>query len=246
MLPLALALLLADPSPAFQLSWDREAPLLGSSAALFAGSLVELAVRRPTPCPCDPSALPSFDRFAVGLSSSAAGTASDFLDAALLVAAPLGIAAAAAPGGWGLVGELVLIQGESMALSASLDELVKYAVARPRPYAYPTSSRAIGDYTSFWSGHTASSFDAVVTAGYLLHESYPDAAWPWIVLAGGLAASTAVATLRVAAGKHFPSDVVVGAVAGSGIGLLVPWLHRRPWPVRISAGAGGLVVTADL
>jgi membrane-associated phospholipid phosphatase len=31
----------------------------------------------------------------------------------------------------------------------------------------------------------------------------------------------------VAAGKHFPSDVVVGALVGTGVGLLVPWLHQE-------------------
>jgi membrane-associated phospholipid phosphatase len=245
-LTLALALVLAEPEPAFQLSWDREVPLLGASAVFLAGSFVEEDLRRPAWCPCNAASLPGFDRFAVGLSSSSASTASDYLDGAILIAAPLGIAAASAPAGWRRVGELVLIQGESMALSFTLDEVVKYAVARPRPYAYATSSESIGDYTSFWSGHAASSFDAVVTASYLLHESYPRAWWPWVVLGGGLAASTAVASLRVAAGKHFPSDVVVGALAGSGVGVLVPWVHRRKWPVRVSAGAGGLTLTAAL
>ncbi len=247
MLATALALLLtsapaAQPAPAFQLSWDVDPALLGSSALLFGGSLVEAAVRQPASCPCDPGAQPFFDRAALSLSSRAAATASDLLVGTLLVAAPLGVAAAAAPAGWGRVGELVLVQVESMALSASLTEAVKYAVARPRPYVFTSGGGTLADYTSFWSGHTAASFDAVVTAGYLLHESYPDAAWPWIALAGGLGVSTAIGVLRVEAGKHFPSDVIAGAIAGSGIGVLVPWLHRRRLPVRVSAGPGGASV----
>lgn len=40
------------------------------------------------------------------------------------------------------------------------------------------------------------------------------------------AGAAAVSTLRVVAGKHFPTDVVAGAALGSGIGWLVPTVHR--------------------
>jgi membrane-associated phospholipid phosphatase len=47
-------------------------------------------------------------------------------------------------------------------------------------------------------------------------------AWNAVVLYG---AATGVGALRVAAGKHFPTDIIVGAVLGSAIGWLVPTLH---------------------
>ncbi len=31
---------------------------------------------------------------------------------------------------------------------------------------------------------------------------------------------------RVRAGEHFPTDVIAGAVAGAGVGTIVPHLHR--------------------
>jgi membrane-associated phospholipid phosphatase len=33
--------------------------------------------------------------------------------------------------------------------------------------------------------------------------------------------------LRVYSGDHFPTDVIIGAVAGSAIGLFFPAVHRR-------------------
>ena len=36
-----------------------------------------------------------------------------------------------------------------------------------------------------------------------------------------------VAYTRVAAEKHYFTDVLIGAAIGSAIGLLVPWLHKN-------------------
>ena len=54
----------------------------------------------------------------------------------------------------------------------------------------------------------------------------PDSARPWITLLAGTALTTFVVIERVRAGEHFPTDVIAGAVAGAGIGLVVPHLHR--------------------
>ena len=42
---------------------------------------------------------------------------------------------------------------------------------------------------------------------------------------GSYALATGVAVLRVSSGKHFLSDVLVGAVIGSAVGFLVPFFH---------------------
>jgi membrane-associated phospholipid phosphatase len=48
--------------------------------------------------------------------------------------------------------------------------------------------------------------------------------WPWIS-SGALTGLVGVA--RIFSGKHFPSDVLVGAPAGTVIGLVVPSLHTQ-------------------
>jgi membrane-associated phospholipid phosphatase len=54
--------------------------------------------------------------------------------------------------------------------------------------------------------------------------------WPWLVtgLVGG-----SVAAERVLAGRHFVSDVLVGAATGAAIGILVPYLHARAPAVAV-------------
>ena len=46
-------------------------------------------------------------------------------------------------------------------------------------------------------------------------------------MAGGVAITGAVGIGRVAAGRHFPTDVIAGATVGTGIGVLVPHLHVK-------------------
>jgi len=74
--------------------------------------------------------------------------------------------------------------------------------------------------SSFPSGHTASAFAFAAT---LSHE-YPVLTTPATALA------TAVAYTRIHTGVHYPSDVIAGALAGTGIGSLISTLaeHARP------------------
>ena len=57
------------------------------------------------------------------------------------------------------------------------------------------------------------------------------------IWASSLLIVSAVGCLRYAAGQHFPTDVIVGAVVGSAIGYLIPLIHE-------SSEEKGLVVPA--
>ena len=119
-----------------------------------------------------------------------------------------------------------LMVAEAFAINGVLTELVKYAVRRPRPYTYD-HREGIGDDLSFFSGH--SSF--VAAAGFTTARSIDisGAASPQLragLYGGATVLALATAALRVAAGKHYPSDVLVGLAVGASVGFLVPELHR--------------------
>jgi membrane-associated phospholipid phosphatase len=59
---------------------------------------------------------------------------------------------------------------------------------------------------------------------------HPRSRWvaPVWVIGMTLASTTAIA--RVAAGKHFWTDILVGAAVGSATGVAIPALHRRREP----------------
>lgn len=68
------------------------------------------------------------------------------------------------------------------------------------------------------------------------------ALWPWIFTA---VAGSSVAHELVKAGEHYPTDVIVGALVGTGIGIAIPALHHRnrneetPYRIEPIASAQG-------
>jgi membrane-associated phospholipid phosphatase len=114
-----------------------------------------------------------------------------------------------------------------------LNALTKHLVARPRPYTHRrepritefTAREGTENYVSFYSGHTGLVFSSAVAGSYLFGLR---AGEPWqrrAVWGGELAFASATATLRVVAGRHYVSDVLLGSVLGTAFGFGIPWLH---------------------
>jgi membrane-associated phospholipid phosphatase len=128
--------------------------------------------------------------------------------------------------GWSDV--LLITQATSLAMLANV--IVKYSVGRARPYVwqgtpdlYPSATDA---NLSFYSGHVTFVFAVVVSGSTLFFmQDMPGAPW---VLGIGLAAASFTAYLRMAANKHYLSDVLVSAGVGSLVGWAVPYLFHRP------------------
>ena len=88
---------------------------------------------------------------------------------------------------------------------------------------------------SFPSGHTTSAFATAVFLAQVHSDYYPDSKWNLYIWSGALLTASSVGYLRYASGKHFPTDVLAGAVIGSAIGYFIPYLHRKSNSSRLSA-----------
>ncbi len=137
---LALLLTASGEEEPFELSWDRDVPVVSASVAFATVWIAETQLRRPSLCPCSTAGIPSFDRVSLTQSSPGSAEASDVLLVSLLILGPAGVAAGTAGHGVRSLVEALVIQAESMTLSASLTAMVKDAVGRPyleRCYAEP-------------------------------------------------------------------------------------------------------------
>jgi membrane-associated phospholipid phosphatase len=128
--------------------------------------------------------------------------------------------------GWSSV--LLITQATSLAML--VNTVVKYSVARSRPYVWQGNpdlySSATDQNVSFFGGHTTFVFAVVVSGSTLFFmQDMPGAPY---VLGVGLAAAVFTSYLRMAADKHYLTDVLVGAGVGSLIGWAVPYLFHRP------------------
>jgi membrane-associated phospholipid phosphatase len=147
-----------------------------------------------------------------------------------------------------------LIITEAILSTVDLNQFVKFAAARERPFVHqlsPEEKRGTGapgdNNLSFFSGHTSLAFSAAAASGAVATvKGYKAAPWIW---ATGMTIAAATGYLRIAADKHYLTDVLTGAVLGTAIGFAVPYYHRpctsdRPCVTAFSASTvdGGAMV----
>ena len=124
--------------------------------------------------------------------------------------------------------DLVLVL-QTAAWNGLATETAHLLTERPRPFVYsrPTEAQNPSNYTSFYSGHT--SFAAASNTALLIILFARQAPTFLLLLTGALGQVLILSTafFRVLAGRHFISDVLAGAIAGSCIALLVAYFHRK-------------------
>jgi membrane-associated phospholipid phosphatase len=115
--------------------------------------------------------------------------------------------------------------GETFAASAFISLAMKSIVKRDRPYVtYPEIDNVTEESSySFPSAHTSSAF-ATATS---LSMVYPK----WYVIAPSFLWAGAVGYSRMYLGVHYPSDVLAGAIVGSGSAFLCyklnKWINKK-------------------
>jgi membrane-associated phospholipid phosphatase len=114
-----------------------------------------------------------------------------------------------------------IIMVEALCVNAFTTTALKLAFKRDRPfvtYPYLDKQADAGSY-SFPSGHTSSAF-AFATS---LSLAFPK----WYVIAPAYLYASAAGYSRMHLGVHYPSDVLAGAIVGTGSALLSHYLHQK-------------------
>lgn len=102
---------------------------------------------------------------------------------------------------------------------------------RFRPYAYNPevdldTRRRGGAKNSFFAGHPALVATSVFFTAKVYSDYHPGSKINWVFYTVAGAAAAATGILRIKAGQHFISDVVVGVPVGVLTGILVPHIHK--------------------
>lgn len=148
-----------------------------------------------------------------------------------------------------LVDMLLVLEATFSALA--VNQLVKFAVGRGRPYTVGASDEVLAgghdladNNLSFFSGHATFTFALAASAATVATLRGYRFAWLMWVVGMPLAAATSI--LRLAADKHWTTDILLGSAFGLATGILMPTLlHGRVGPVeaRVTPMANGLAVS---
>lgn len=142
-----------------------------------------------------------------------------------------------------LMARMLLIDLQAHAFAQGLTAIFKHAVGRERPASRgcredpqrassdplcdESTHTSISDPASFFSGHSSLAFTSA--ALICLHHTEQGLFGPVgdaAACATGMALATTVGLLRIAADRHYASDVLIGAGVGVLSGWLVPWLFH--------------------
>ncbi|HVW29944.1 MAG TPA: phosphatase PAP2 family protein [Polyangiaceae bacterium] len=131
----------------------------------------------------------------------------------------------------------LLVVAEAAAIAVNVNQITKYSVRRERPDVHARTpeerakERTPDDNLSFFSGHATLAFALSTSAGTLASmRRYRMAPAMWIT---GMTLATVGAYLRIAADRHYATDVLTGMVVGAGVGFCVPYFAHRPRPLPV-------------
>jgi membrane-associated phospholipid phosphatase len=127
--------------------------------------------------------------------------------------------------------KIAVLYTEALSITGSLYTSSTY-FNRYRPSTYNDGltieqKRSGNQRNSFFAGHvalvaTSTFFTAKVYADYHPHSNFR-----WVLYGVAIGATGATGYLRHRAGKHFPSDILLGSAIGALYGILVPQSHKQ-------------------
>jgi membrane-associated phospholipid phosphatase len=243
----------APPELAYNLWVD--ATLTAAALGWWLGSELARPQIAPATCRwCDPPAFDASVRDALRWPATDVATVLSYVTATLQPALMFGMDAFAArrvgPPRNAWVDALLIAEATTIAMS--INQIVKLAVGRERPFVHdlpedakPRTANPSDNNLSFYSAHTGLTFAVAASAGTIATmRRYRLAPWIWTV---GLAGAAVTGYLRIAADRHYATDVAVGAVMGSLVGAGVPYLFHRPRQMTVAPMpiAGGLTLAVS-
>lgn len=223
----------------YTMSWKTDAPLAGATIGMgTAYFFINRSIKPLTPTQTlslNDLTINRFDRSTVNNFSLRAASISDIVLLGSIALPGVLFTQKGIRNNWQ---RTVGVGVQTVGLATALTTLTKSLVKRPRPFMY--NNRAPVAYYqekdaqySFFSGHTSITAVSCFMTAKMFHDFNPGAKWRPYLWGTAAAVPALAAYLRVRAGKHFPTDVIVGYVVGALVGVIVPELHKKnPFRIR--------------
>jgi len=232
----------------FNLSYPQEAVILGSGSALALVSLFieqQASINPQEIFLLDKNRINLFDRSATYYYSKNLSLASDVL---LIATVSLPLSFLFIDKTKEDIFSIGVMYLETLTLTYGLTNLTKNIVQRYRPYAYnsdvPLSEKLTLDTKkSFFSGHSSAAFASAVFFSTIYSDQISSEKSKTLVWAGSLTLASSVALLRYFSGKHFPTDIIAGAVVGGLVGYSIPKLHQKKSNLVMSLPEGSNLIS---
>ena len=226
----------AGERPEYKIDFGTDIPLTLSAGGMF-GLGMFLYSRMDTPATLkDKDDFLPWDKPLIGRYSENADKASDI--GSVLAVAPLVVGGIAWHDGSSSGAEFAtfsLMFVQAIGISNGLNLTLRSLEIWPRPYMYAESgegrekaeSAKSEAYGSFFSGHTTAAFTVATFTDQWFRTAYPNSPYKGIMRASAYSLATLESVLRIAAGKHYFTDVLVGALVGTGVSIGILEMHKK-------------------
>jgi len=219
----------------YEMSWKKDRVLLVVGIPLTAVGLALNASVSPLTLDeiknLDRENIPKIDRFASYNYSENASNLSDILLYTCIASPFLLLSSSLIRNDfWVVYG----MYAESLIIGVALPAYGKGGVQRIRPYTYnpntPMEKKLTAESKkSFFSGHTSVAFTSMIFLSTIYSKYHPNSKWRPYIWTGSVLVASTVGYFRIAAGAHFLTDVLVGAIVGATIGYIIPKIHETDY-----------------
>jgi membrane-associated phospholipid phosphatase len=129
-------------------------------------------------------------------------------------------------------GKLTFLYMEALAVTGFMGYSATYFVDQYRPYTYSSGTSMSQKLdqnakNSFYAGHV----QIISVSTFFISEVYanyhPESKVKWVFFTLAGVTTAGMGFLRIDAGMHFPSDVLLGAATGALSGILIPYFHNH-------------------
>jgi membrane-associated phospholipid phosphatase len=219
-------------SNTYKLSWQKDAWLLTGGMGLVAtGYVLHANADRATVSDINglnKNDVRAFDRSAIDNNSAFAQTASDVL---LFSSLALPLTAFLSQKGKAERWAIPIMCVEAYSYTAGITVIMKSTFKRFRPFSYNTALSLdtrtnVSARESFPSGHVSATAVATFFTAKVLTDMYPQIRLKPLIWTAAAVIPATTGFFRYKAGKHFPTDVIVGYALGASIGYVIPAIHK--------------------